>query len=674
MDPILHRIVEGSHSLLVSAGGIVRLEAPATLTQIAVDCRRFPRPLEPLAQIEAEVRRVPLRHGAIPHGVWPPAALVQDTLGEVAGHAILRGFVMDLNRLAALSDEPVVVILHAAQAAHASTLWALVRLLSQGVCEVPLVIGVDRVQGEALEALAKVDGVLELEAKPGDAAPAEATERDAGDRPPDLSALPDDLLLVLRAAALLGSPFEAPLVGRLLGADLLDVLGALQRAADLGVPLRDLDEGRLALPGPWIEALTASLLPSLRRAWHERAARLLAEQPHDPSAAPRALDRPEAAAGDAARAADHARQAGQAELAVEQALQAARRATDLGAFEEALSLLEQASGAIVPSLGSAPLRRLRVALEIQLARVHWVAASESSDFSLTRAIEALERCEALLRPEDPASLHAELGATIAGVRYDMGDAESLEIALRALTRAQRALLDAGEPAAAARLLANEAGVWLRIGDPVRAHRLLERTRDVFAGLAAQDESARLEMARTDHLLARLLLRAPPREGRAQDAIALGLEHAERAAEVFTEQGRRLDLGRAEETLGRLYHAAGKASDAARHLVQAGRLQRALGDGIGLARSAAALSELLGAVQQPEAALELLSESIEMNALKASSQGLAFNRQGLDSLLERLPTDDRQRFGSIIEALDQRLRAAEDSLAREAAERPGQEDS
>src|SRR5690606_20937428 len=55
----------------------------------------------------------------------------------------------------------------------------------------------------------------------------------------DWSSLGPELLLVMRAAAVVGRSFEVELVGRLLGVSPDAVLVRLQQAADLGAPLAD---------------------------------------------------------------------------------------------------------------------------------------------------------------------------------------------------------------------------------------------------------------------------------------------------------------------------------------------------------------------------------------------------------------------------------------------------
>jgi tetratricopeptide (TPR) repeat protein len=358
---------------------------------------------------------------------------------------------------------------------------------------------------------------------------------------------------------------------------------------------------------------------------------------------------------DAARAAEHAERAGDVELAVEQLTRAARHASDLGGFDEALALVERGYEVLdgVPRFPTPT--RLRVGLDLQLARIHWMAAGDGEEFSLPSALHALDRCLQRLGRDDPAPLVAEVHRTIAGIRYDMGDPESLELALKALTAAQTVLTEAGQPLEAARLLNDEAAVWLRIGDPVRANHLLERSREVFERMVPDRAEAREELAQTDHLLAKLLLKTPPRPDKESEALSRGSEYATSARDTFAELGLRADAARVEETLGRLAHRSGKLEEGVEHLLSAAHVQRELGDAIGLARSSEALAELLTDAGDPDAALDMLQRSIVVNLQKGSQQGAAFNRRGLAHLVARIPAERRRTLAPILERLDTLLR-------------------
>jgi tetratricopeptide (TPR) repeat protein len=102
-----------------------------------------------------------------------------------------------------------------------------------------------------------------------------ATESSPATAPAPASAwstVPVDVLLALRAGALLGSSFTADAVAALLRCDSLAVLERLQQASDLGVTLVDAGADAFSLP-PAVQAeLTDSLMPALARAWRARLA------------------------------------------------------------------------------------------------------------------------------------------------------------------------------------------------------------------------------------------------------------------------------------------------------------------------------------------------------------------------------------------------------------------
>ena len=96
-----------------------------------------------------------------------------------------------------------------------------------------------------------------------------------------------------------------------------------------------------------------------------------------------------------------------------------------------------------------------------------------------------------------------------------------------------------------------------------------------------------------------------------------------------------------------------------HLTAALSAQRELGDVLGLARTTAALSEVLAAGAQYQDALALLLESIELNLDKGSPIGLAYNRRSLVALGRVLPAGLAKLAGEA----HLRLEAAEASLGR-----------
>ncbi len=608
-----------------------------------------------------------------------------------------------LNRLARLSSAPVALVLQSVDAADPRTLERLEALIRRpGWLKAPLVLAFGSLQPEGA-ARSLLDAVREVE---GDDA---VVSVDSGEllRPQSArpaAPLPETLaaetLHVLRAGALIGDAFEADLVALLLGLDPVEVLELLQMARDAGVPIEDRGDGRFVLAKNTAEALRRSLLPSLAGAWHRRLAELLGRTtrvrtarepeiepppttkravPHGTPARERAalenLDLTERPLGAAesearrlrrpdreARAGHHAEAAGQIELAAKQYIAAAERSDNLGAYDQALDFAQRALQ-LAESLPNSPgHRQLCIRALGELGRLKWHAAGPGESVSLDAALRQLERAEALLAADDPIELKAEISSLIASVCYDIGGRDALERALGELTAAGRALLDAGKPVEAARLLNDEAAVWVRLGDPVRANHLLSKSREVFGRFATESTVAQLELAETDHLVARLMLHAPPRPGKELESLELGIQHALAAEETYRELGRSRELARVWETLGRLERLAGKSEQSSSHLVAAIETEQQLGDAIGLARSTAALSDLLSDVGQPERALELLRDSITLNFEKGSPVGLAFNRRALSGLAARVaghPLTDGLEHD--IERLRSQLELAERSV-------------
>lgn len=334
-----------------------------------------------------------------------------------------------------------------------------------------------------------------------------------------------------------------------------------------------------------------------------------------------------------ARAAGHLEAAGHAEAALQRWLEAAEQAAENGAFAQSLAHTRAAEGLLArlpPLPRLAPLARQ---LQLHQARLAWAVAGQGSDLQDALGLAAAARDA--LDPVAEAALHAEARGLVAGIAYDIGDPVHLELALSELTEAVRVLQAAGEHRAAARLLNDQAAVWVRIGDPVRAAHLLDQSRQVFASLEAEDPRDRAELAETLLLLARLPFHVQAREGQERAALRRALEHAQEARAVFAELDDPRHAARASETAGRLALRLGEGAGAIRHLEQALVLQRRLGDVLGLARTSDALAAALVARGEAEAGLGLLSESVRLNAAAGSVRGLAYNRRTLGELAQAL---------------------------------------
>jgi tetratricopeptide (TPR) repeat protein len=264
---------------------------------------------------------------------------------------------------------------------------------------------------------------------------------------------------------------------------------------------------------------------------------------------------------------------------------------------------------------------------------------------------------------------SQLAEVTAGICYDVGDLPSLQRALEVLTLSSRRLLNVHEPLLAARLLNDQAAIYVRLGDAVRATHLLSQSRQLFEARLRthpDDVMAIEEMAETDHLFARLLLHAQARPGREAEAYTVSLRHASAAEQAYQRLEQPHKLARVWESMGRLELQRGQLQAAQERLQAALNVQRQIGDVTGLARSTAALAELCVRTGQLEDATSLLANSIALNLEKGSPLGLAFNRRTCTTLAAAAaqahgPSAEHLR-GALVE-VENRLAQAEAVLGR-----------
>lgn len=338
---------------------------------------------------------------------------------------------------------------------------------------------------------------------------------------------------------------------------------------------------------------------------------------------------------DAARAAEHLRMAGELDAAAEGYCAAARAADEAGAPQAAAQHVRRAL-AVLASLPASPgRRRLKVRALIELGRLQWHSAGPELGSTLREALATLEGARRELASGDPVALHADLCQAIAGVCFDLGDLRSLERALEELSAASRALHAAGDSTGAARLLNDQAAVYVRMGDPVRALHLLRESRQVFEARSADDPVVLRELAETDQLFARIPLHAQLRPGRERDGYSMGLDHAIAAERAYRRLGDTREVARVWETMGRLELCRGRIEQAAQRLRAATEVQAQIGDLTGLARTTEALSEVLAASGRDAEALALLRDSVLFNREKGSPLGVALCRRAFDGLARRL---------------------------------------
>ncbi|MBI3207086.1 MAG: hypothetical protein HYZ29_36450 [Myxococcales bacterium] len=692
MDAVWQRVLDRLPSAVVGPMPDEPAHDPPFVV-LRVDCKAHSTALGALSELRERACQLvesssPALIDQAAQRVW--TGLRRRLLGDMPDRDTGALLVDTLNRVRTEDTRPIAVVLERAESLDAASAAVLLQILERpGWLQVPVVLHCTEagVEGQCQRV---VEG---LRTHYGDTAVIAGEAKSQGSLPqPRRIDLPPDVRRVVRAAAVIGPSFEVSLVAALIDQPELEVLYALQVAKDLGVPLTDAGGGRLQLTEDYAEAERNALLPSLSGAWHKRLARLLAERvrsrradasppsaPRSPSMPPTGtvppppMPRPSAPPpsmpsaplqrAQPGRAARHAEAAGDVDLAVEQYVAAAHRAAEEGAHEHAANLANRALDLLGRTAVTSKRRLLRVMALLALARVKWRAQVEGEPSGLSDALELIGECRARLLPTDPVELRAEVAALSAAVHYDLGDATSLDKALAELGEASRALLEAGKPLDAARLLNDEAAVWVRAGDPVRSHHLLMKSREIFAERAPSDPSARLELAETDHLLGRLVLHAPPRPGHEHDALEVGIEHATRAEAVFRELDKSHELGRVYETLGRLELAAGRPREAVEHLGAAAQLQQRIADVIGLARTSAALAEVARESGDLERAVVLLGGSVELNLEKGSPLGLAFNRRALETLHGQLTASQRRELHDQLGQVAQRLDAAERTVGR-----------
>ncbi len=624
-------------SLAVVGAGAAVPPAPAGWRVVRVRCGGPPRALDALHRARARVDRLLGQQELVDRAAARLRSGIRRRLLDEGESFAGEGLIASLDRLADTGAQPTALIFEAVELADAATLALLRRAVERPALLRPaLVLCFERepAGGPAARLLEAVRAAGQVIAT---AAPAPL----ATPAPPPERRLRPEALRVLRAAAVAGPGFEAELVARLLDLAPLRVLEHLQEAIDAGVALSDLGEGRFHLDEALAERLRGAITPSLAEAWNRMLAELVQIAPgaYVPEDLTPDEDTATEEAPDIGMAAGYLAAAGEAERAALRYLDAARRAGP-EALPVAVAQV-RAAFEMLDGLPETPERRvIRVRAHAIYGRLMWAGAGEG--FTLAGALEQLQRAEALMDGDTPLEARAEVETLIGWVCYDLGDPASLERALEALTEASRLLTRAGRSAAAAELLNDQASVWVRLGDPLRAVHLLRESRELFSKMG-DAPVVRIELAETEHQLARLPLVVEAQPGEREASLERALEHAASAAALYEGLGMRRELARVGETVGRLRWARGELEPARAELSEVFQAQRRLGDLLGLARTSAALAQVLADGGRLLEALEMLHISVELNRAKGSPRGLAYNRRGLEALAARIgggPLADR----------------------------------
>jgi tetratricopeptide (TPR) repeat protein len=312
-------------------------------------------------------------------------------------------------------------------------------------------------------------------------------------------------------------------------------------------------------------------------------------------------------------------------------LRAAESEAAAGRPGQAVTRMREALAHLESRPGGPPPREVRVRLLLELARFQWEGVASQPGLALADAQATAREAAALVEVDATPALALDAFTLYARVLYDIGDPASLQEAARVLAAADRALTAAGDERGAARLLNDQAAVWVRLGDPRRAQALLASSRRAFEALGARDPVAARELAETDLLLARLPLHFKAAPGRDETQLAAAVQHATAAVRVFWQLHLPREAGRAWETLGRLELRRGNRTQADTWLRWAADVQRDAGDALGLAATAEALARLLGGAGRFDEALTLLSESADLNARKGATRGVAYVHRALVEL-------------------------------------------
>jgi tetratricopeptide (TPR) repeat protein len=672
-------------------------------------------------------------------------------LGEMPLYLVERGFSGACERLANATDGKAALLFEAAEQATPSVLGSLRHLLlADNALSVPWILvyhGEATGEGKQfLHALTDRYGDELLHTPQQEGPSFETSSAFAWET------LSPPALRVLRAAAVIGSVFEAELLARLLASSHQEVLETLQEAVDQGAPLGDYGNSRFFLPQTAVHELTDKLLPSLKACWHEKLAGLL-RQPEEAQSSPPLfsaetaelpliapepqteidtpatettaakeaklseevdqasqtkpplpaevyaalfasadgaessdiLDHPQQDIpaptrelgavhkekkedGDPAtnapivvppmalrhaptrpskgkknkhdslRAAQHLRAGGKQQEALESFLSAAQQASSRGDTLAGMQAIQEALD-VITTMPRTTHRAIQEAHTLaEMARLKWHGATAGQTYTLQDALDTLLQAQHALPAVSPLPIRAQIAALFAGMAHDIGELGLITEAQRELAEVSRQLLSAEEPTLAARLLNDQAALYIRLGDPLQASQLLYHSRELFQGLLQEHpEQSQLavELADTEHMLARLPLHARIRPSREYEALTMALGHARSAAKIYEALQTPRALGNTLTTIGKLELGREQDREAEAYFFRAVRLQQQTGDWTGLARTSAALADLFLTRGKYPQALQCIRESAILNMEKGAPIGIAFNRRDFAQLRTQL---------------------------------------
>jgi len=259
----MQRALSEGHPVLVKGELPAVLPIPPGWAALRVRCEAGSRSLGPLR--EAATRALQ----------WIGEEHAIDSIGvmRVGEGARPEALARAINRLAAKTPAGCALLLDDVNRADHDTLALLRRWLSMpGSLRMPVVLGFNdeerSPEAQALFDTARELGAVEVTAS----ASAVASPVETEDWGASLRALGPDELMTVRAAAVLGARCDVNELSAVRELSVVRTLELLQRARDLGAPLHDDGHDGVTMPDGLMRALRGSVMPSLARAWQQRAA------------------------------------------------------------------------------------------------------------------------------------------------------------------------------------------------------------------------------------------------------------------------------------------------------------------------------------------------------------------------------------------------------------------
>ncbi len=571
-------------------------------------------------------------------------------LGDAAEARADARFVAACARLAEATDGHAVLVFEGVDAADRGSLARLGVLLAETAATergfvVPLVLGFRArapkdIAGELLDVVRRVGGEGAVVMLP-------AREEAA----PDLDTpgrWPEQVAWVLRCVAVVGPAIEISFLAQLLELDKFEVLRVLQRGVELGCQLVDDGRGRVVMDARAAAALQVTTLPSLRAAWHRRAAALLSDddsssaqaeaEPDEPLTASTSAPGADSAPVDSAAAAGEGGEEGSSE---DDAEERGEEREEAGVEGRAEGRAEERAEERAGQQGESPLRFAEMFVP---GAIEWTEPMDAEREPVTDGAGPA--------PVEPGAAGARRGGASRRHRRRRRGPEQPWIGSRSQradsARAARHLAAAGELAPAAKRYLEAAREAVEHGDYARAAEHARAASTVVAAMRKSEERRLLEL-RVNTEFARLQWRASGPDAaftlagaletierarallRPSDPVAAHVELGELAAGVC------YDLG----DIPSLQRALAELTEASRTLTQAGEHRAAAG----LLNDQAAVYIRLG---DPVRAIHLLNSSRQVfEAAELREPDDELTRHELAEthhLLARLPLHARLKPG------------------------------